>query len=361
MLNTLPQLGVFQQNRLNAVVLCVAAPKNGMNVHSRLLDRVLKGRNSWQRGLDYSRLLGREQEKMVMINAPTAPNAEYVDVLADSRLWKHFRPRADDIIIVTPPKSGTTWTQAIVALLLSGDPGFNASPSINSPWIDAAGDDIDEVFGQLEAQTQRRYIKTHTPLDGIPVWHELTYICVYRHPVDVYFSWRKHEMNMTFELDDLPIIEDPSEGFRDYLDSAYKGTAGARLPGLLNHYKCTLAEGNRPNVLRLHYADMTRDLAAEMARVADHLGVSHSPEVMASLVDAATFDNMKQNAARCAPAAGKGVWHRDDAFFDSASSNKWEGQLTEDDLTAYDAKISLALKTEERDWLEWGNARSGQV
>ena len=96
-----------------------------------------------------------------MINAPTAPNAEYVDVLADSRLWKHFRPRADDIIIVTPPKSGTTWTQAIVALLLSGDPGFNASPSINSPWIDAAGDDIDEVFGQLEAQTQRRYIKTH--------------------------------------------------------------------------------------------------------------------------------------------------------------------------------------------------------
>jgi Sulfotransferase domain len=32
----------------------------------------------------------------------------------DSTRWAHFTPRDDDIVISTPYKSGTTWTQEIV-------------------------------------------------------------------------------------------------------------------------------------------------------------------------------------------------------------------------------------------------------
>jgi aryl sulfotransferase len=82
---------------------------------------------------------------------------------------------------------------------------------------------------------------------------------------------------------------------------------------------------------------------------------------MASLVEAATFGSMKANADRFVPASGKGIWHRDDAFFDSASSNKWKGRLSEADLTAYDKTISRELSPDERAWLEWGSRLKQKV
>ena len=79
---------------------------------------------------------------------------------------------------------------------------------------------------------------------------------------------------------------------------------------------------------------------------------------MAQLVRAATFDSMKANAHRFALSAGQGFWHNDAGFFDSASSNKWEGKLTEADLDAYEARISTLLTPQERRWLEWGSANA---
>jgi aryl sulfotransferase len=36
----------------------------------------------------------------------------------DKNRWQQYTARASDIIISTPPKSGTTWTQMICALLI---------------------------------------------------------------------------------------------------------------------------------------------------------------------------------------------------------------------------------------------------
>jgi len=38
--------------------------------------------------------------------------------ILDSRRWESYRPRRDDIVIATYPKSGTTWMQRIVSLLV---------------------------------------------------------------------------------------------------------------------------------------------------------------------------------------------------------------------------------------------------
>ena len=67
---------------------------------------------------------------------------------------------------------------------------------------------------------------------------------------------------------------------------------------------------------------------------------------------------MKANAQCFAPAAGKGLWQRDEAFFDSTSSNKWLGRPSEADLAAYEERISGAELPAERAWLEWGSASS---
>ena len=55
----------------------------------------------------------------------------------DSTIWNDFRFRADDVVIATYAKSGTTWTQQIVNHLVND--GANPMPTIdeNSPWIDA--------------------------------------------------------------------------------------------------------------------------------------------------------------------------------------------------------------------------------
>ena len=39
-----------------------------------------------------------------------------------------------------------------------------------------------EVIASLEAQQHRRFIKSHTPLDGVPVAEGVTYVCVARDP-----------------------------------------------------------------------------------------------------------------------------------------------------------------------------------
>lgn len=287
-----------------------------------------------------------------MVSAPEPAQRDYVDTLTDSTRWGAFSPRSGDIVVSTPPKSGTTWTQGILALLISGDPAVDAQTSMKSPWIDINIRDVAEVMARLEAQDHRRHVKTHTPFGGIPVWEELRYITVYRHPIDVHFSFRKHAANMKRELGAGLTSEDPSESFRIFLEGEHKEEAS--LFSIVEHYRGTLEREPRENLIRLHYADMLRDLTGAVARIAGHVGISHPPEVMAALVEAATFDSMKANANRFTPSAGQDFWRDDAAFFDSATSNKWEAKLTEADLAAYDARISTLLDPAERAWLEWG-------
>ncbi len=280
-------------------------------------------------------------------------------MLTDSQRWAFYQPRVDDVVVTTPPKSGTTWIQAILALLLSGDPLVAAHPSTNAPWFDNRFNDPDELCARLEAQTGRRHTKTHTPMNGIPVWDELRYISVYRHPIDVHFSARKHVANYRPEIaeklgiSDEIFPKDPQDSFRRFIE--HEDLDHGSLKTIVNHYLRGLELEPRENLLRLHYADMKRDLTSRFRNVAEHIGVSHPPDIMARLVDAATFGNMKANADRFALAAGREFWRSDAAFFDSATSNKWEGVLTDDDLVAYDTAIADLLEPDQRTWLEWGS------
>jgi aryl sulfotransferase len=98
-----------------------------------------------------------------------APRTRYRSILADSARWDGFVFRPGDIIISTPPKCGTTWTQMLCALLIFDGPAFPALLDQMSPWLDMSIRSLAEVTAALAAQTHRRFIKTHTPLDGLPL------------------------------------------------------------------------------------------------------------------------------------------------------------------------------------------------
>src|ERR671920_1326290 len=100
----------------------------------------------------------------------------------DSGRWDGFPFRDGDIVISTRSKSGTTWMQMICALLIFQTPHLPAPLPALSPWLDWLIVPREEVIDRLQAQQHRRFIKTHTPLDGIVLDPRATYIVAARHP-----------------------------------------------------------------------------------------------------------------------------------------------------------------------------------
>jgi hypothetical protein len=243
-------------------------------------------------------------------------------------------------------------------MMIFGTPEFDGVLTKMSPWLESATRTMEEVNASLSAQSHRRCIKSHTPLDGIPYNPDATYIAVYRHPLDVHFSMRNHVMNSLHDkldhlfpsdprTDALSFINDtPPVGDCDYLT----------LETFVAHYKSFKKWENLPNVHLFHYANMRANLPRAMARFANILGYSFDDATMAALIKGASFDEMRKKPDKFTPAAGKGVFKDEAAFFKSASSNKWAKHLTDADMALYDARMDALLPADDRRWLESGNA-----
>ncbi|HBW20866.1 MAG TPA: sulfotransferase, partial [Actinobacteria bacterium] len=112
----------------------------------------------------------------------------YRSAETDSSRWYGFAFRDGDIVISTRSRTGTTWMQMICALLVFQTPDLPAPLAELSPWLDWLITPREQVWARLEAQRHRRIIKTHTPLDGIPIDQRATYIVIGRHPLDIAVS-----------------------------------------------------------------------------------------------------------------------------------------------------------------------------
>jgi hypothetical protein len=85
----------------------------------------------------------------------------------DSTVWNDFDFRGDDVIVATWAKSGTTWTQQIVAQLI-----HHGAEDINvpmlSPWLDLRIMPK-EAIEAVKQQAHRRAVKTHLPADAMVI------------------------------------------------------------------------------------------------------------------------------------------------------------------------------------------------
>src|SRR5437764_12850003 len=112
----------------------------------------------------------------------------------DSTVWNDFKFRNDDIIVGTYVKSGTTWTQQIVAQLL-----FNGAENLEvsrlSPCVEHRVPPKEAKLEQIEAQTHRRFLKTHLPTHALVMSSKVKYIHVARDGRDVVWSLHNHHLN----------------------------------------------------------------------------------------------------------------------------------------------------------------------
>ena len=288
-----------------------------------------------------------------MDNSTPQQTASYLGNITDTSRWENFQHRSDDIFICTPPKCGTTWTQAICAMLVFGKVDHGVQASKTSPWIDAQFAPIDEYLEHVEAQSHRRYIKTHSPLDGIPYFPECTYLMVCRDPRDVYCSNLNHRDNMTNVELAFSIFASGENAFDDWLNVEQEpGGWDKQTLQLMTHFLQTYWEyRNLPNIHLFHYTDMKRDLRGTISTMATALDIEVGDKFLDAMTEAASFDHMKKNAEKFVPESGTNFWKNDGSFFASGNSGQWREVLNDKNISAFKARLTELLPAEQADWL----------
>jgi hypothetical protein len=289
----------------------------------------------------------------------------------DSARWRGFPFRRGDIVISTRSKSGTTWVQMICALLVFQTSELPAPLGDLSPWLDWLAEPRADVYARLAAQEHRRFIKTHTPLDGIPLDSHATYIVVGRHPLDMAVSLYHQGDNLDRERIRLltgqpaaatataPAAARPTrrEWLRSWID--WQGSPREQmdsLPGVMWHLSDAWARRGDANVVLVHYDDLSADLEREMRHLATRLGVTVPEAAWPQLVEAAGFEHMRTYADQLAPDS-LGVLKERAAFFRRGTSGAGRETLSRDELARYRARTERMAPPELWEWLHREPAR----
>jgi aryl sulfotransferase len=281
----------------------------------------------------------------------------------DSGRWVGFPFRDGDIVISSRSKTGTTWVQMICALLIFQTPELPAPLAELSPWLDHLIAPREQVYARLAAQRHRRFVKTHTPLDGFPLDPRATYIVTARHPLDMAVSLYHQGGNIdrarVRELTGRSATAEPPEPrppLREWLLAWIADDDDPReqldsLPGVMWHLSDAWARRDQPNVLLVHYDDLLDDLPGQMRRLAGRLDIAVPDDAWPALVRAATFDSMRDRADTLVPTAGTGILKSNAAFFRRGTSGAGREVLSDEEITAYHVRAARLAPPDLLTWL----------
>lgn len=303
-----------------------------------------------------------------MSDTPTVSHV-YQNHHLDSTRWNWFTPRPDDIVIATSYKAGTTLMQTIVGNLLFPDGKLPGPASSISPWLDMRIIPLELMLGQLEAQTHRRFIKTHLPLDGLPYYPDVKYICVSRDPRDVFMSllnhWGSHTEEFYMLINSvIGRVGDPLPHFRNDIKATWRDwitkswfeweIGGYPYWSHLGHALTYWNYRHLPNIQMIHFNDLLTDLDGEMRKIAQYLEIDVPEDQWPDVVRRCTFDEVKKDTSKVVGEeiafAFKGGG---DAFIHKGTNGRWVGVLDDEDLALYEAAMAK-LPPDYANWLQNG-------
>jgi len=291
----------------------------------------------------------------------------------DTTRWNGFKPRANDIVISTSYKAGTTLMQTIVVNLLFPNGDLPGPAAAITPWLDFRLAPLEATTAMLETQTHRRCIKTHLPLDGLPFFDEIKYIVVSRDPRDVFMSLVNHYGEHTPEFFEnlnaipgrvgapFPVYDgDIHKLWRNWITRGWFEWESDGYPywSHLHHAKTWWEFRHLPNVRLVHYNDLRRDLEGEMRAIAKWLGIEVPEDRWPAVVDACRFETVKRNPEKVMSETANLTWKNGaQTFIYKGTNGRWRDVLSADELKLYDEAMRRTLAPDCARWLEEG----GQV
>lgn len=279
----------------------------------------------------------------------------------DSTIWDDLAFRDDDIVIATYAKSGTTWLQQIVSRLLFG-PVPDLPVAEMSPWLDLRVPPKEVKLPEVEAQTHRRFLKTHLPVDALVFSPKAKYLFIARDGRDVVWSLYNHHANANafwYEaLNDTPGRVGPPIGpppddvrqyFLDWLDRD-----GHPFWPFWSIIKTWWDIRDLPNVLVLHFSELKADLPGTMRRVAAFLDTPIDETQWPAMVEQCSFAWMKANATASVPLGGAFWDGGAGTFIHKGTNDRWQSVLTAEDCARYEARSVEELGPDCARWLKTG-------
>jgi hypothetical protein len=199
---------------------------------------------------------------------------------------KEFVVMDGDIIVTTYPRSGTTWTEQMVHLLVNNGEQGEQRITDAVPWLETLPQRPGGMIKFLETLPQRRLFTSHLPFPLMPPTNNTTAKIVYvaRNPKDVAISTYFHNQSKggyegTWE-EHFQLFLNSDVGFGSYFDHV--------LPWWQ-------ASQKDKNILFMKYEDMKQDHAGNVAKLASFLDIQADSQLIDTVVNLSSFRSMKSN------------------------------------------------------------------
>jgi hypothetical protein len=199
---------------------------------------------------------------------------------------KEFVVKDGDVFVVTYPRSGTTWTEQMVHLLVRN--GVQGEQRITDavPWLETLPHRPNGMHEFLKTMPQRRLFTSHLPYPLMPSLNNTTAKIVYvaRNPKDVAISTYFHNQSKggyegTWE-----------EHFELFLNSDVG--SGPYFDHILPWWQVSQKDDR---ILFLKYEDMKHDHAGNVAKLASFLDLQADSQLIDTVVALSSFKSMTSN------------------------------------------------------------------
>ncbi|XP_048402155.1 sulfotransferase family 5A, member 1 [Stegostoma tigrinum] len=210
----------------------------------------------------------------------------HLHTMQSMQFAEEFKFHDTDILIVTYPKSGTTWMQEILTLIYSDG---NQAPAktipnwVRTPWIEHY-----YCEGILQDKLDNRIITTHLPFHIISKslkQSNAKVIYVARNPMDIVVSFYHFHKIAKF-------LPEPGT-FGEFLEKFLLGKV--HFGSWFEHIKDWLSHREEFNFMFITYEELKKDLRCSVEKLCNFLERSLLPEAVDTIVCHCNFANMKDN------------------------------------------------------------------